>query len=163
MTNNDIFRRLRYLLRFSDEQMSEVFSVEGYRVDPAAVAAYLAKEEEQDFKPLSDSDMGVFLDGLITTLRGKREPKPGAEAERRMVPRNNNDKLKKLRIAFHLEEAAMLEVFRLGEFNINKAELSAFFRKKDHRNFQPLGDQAFRRFLNGLVEYRKQHPGNPVS
>ena len=160
MTNNDLFRRLRYILAYSDEQMSGVFAEERFRIDAQTVADYLKREEEEGFKEMSDSDMGVFLDGIISRLRGKRESAPDKAAERRMVPRSNNDKLKKLRIAFHLEEAAMLKVFKLGGFEINKGELSAFFRKKDHRNYKPLGDQGFRKFLGGLVEYRKTEKEN---
>ena len=154
MNNNDVLRRLRYLLDYSDDEMRDIFACENYQMTPQKISSFMKKEEDEGYVEMGDSDMGIFLDGLITKLRGKREPKPGQKAERRMVPRNNNDLLKKLRIAFQLQESSMLEVFALGGFSMQKGELSAFFRKKGHKNYKPLGDQAFRKFLKGLLEYR---------
>ena len=156
MTNNDLFRRLRYILHFSDSQMAEIFNQVDQRMLPGQIASFLKRQEEEGFCRMDDSIMGFFLDGLINLKRGKREAKPGQRAEKRMIPRTNNDKLKKLRIAFNLQEASMLEIFSMGDFPINKAELSALFRKKDHRNYKVCGDQGFRKFLNGLAEYVKR-------
>lgn len=63
----------------------------------------------------------------------------------------NNDVLKKLRIALELKDTDMIEIFKLGEFDISKSELSAFFRKKDHKHYRKCGDQILRRFLTGLA------------
>ena len=46
----------------------------------------------------------------------------------------------------------MIEVLKLADFRMSKGELSAFFRKPDHRNFKPAGDQVVRNFLQGLVK-----------
>ncbi len=63
----------------------------------------------------------------------------------------NNDILKKLRIALELNESDLIEIFRLSDFEISKAELSALFRKEGHRNYRECGDQIMRRFLDGLI------------
>ena len=156
MTNNDLFRRLRYILNFSDSQMAEVFRHVDQRMSSEQIMDFLKRQEDDGFCEMDDSTLGFFLDGLINLKRGKREPRPGQKAEKRMIPRNNNDNLKKLRIAFNLKEESMLEIFSIGDFPINKAELSALFRKKDHRNYKDCGDQGFRKFLNGLAEYVKK-------
>jgi uncharacterized protein YehS (DUF1456 family) len=64
---------------------------------------------------------------------------------------SNNDILKKLRVALHLKDDDIIEILKLVDFKITKSELGALFRKEDHPNFKPCGDQILRNFLNGLV------------
>jgi uncharacterized protein YehS (DUF1456 family) len=63
----------------------------------------------------------------------------------------NNDILKKLRIALSLKDTDIIEILKLADFDISKAELSALFRSEDQRNYKECGDQILRRFLNGLI------------
>lgn len=63
----------------------------------------------------------------------------------------NNEILKKLRVALSLKDTDIIEILKLAEFDISKAELSALFRSEDHRNYKECGDQILRRFLNGLI------------
>ncbi|TAN39349.1 MAG: DUF1456 family protein [Nitrospirae bacterium] len=63
----------------------------------------------------------------------------------------NNDILKKLRIALELKDTDIIDILKLAEFEITKAELSALFRSEDHRNYKECGDQILRKFLNGLI------------
>jgi uncharacterized protein YehS (DUF1456 family) len=63
----------------------------------------------------------------------------------------NNDIFKKLRVALHLRDDEIIEILKLVDFNISKAELSAFFRNEDHPNYKECGDQVLRNFLNGLI------------
>ncbi|HEY5716118.1 MAG TPA: DUF1456 family protein, partial [Psychromonas sp.] len=39
----------------------------------------------------------------------------------------------------------------LAGFPVSKSELSALFRKQDHRNYKVCGDQLLRNFLNGIT------------
>ena len=64
---------------------------------------------------------------------------------------NNNDILKKLRVALQLRDDEIVEILKLVDFPISKAELGAFFRREDHPNYKECGDQILRNFLNGLV------------
>jgi len=68
---------------------------------------------------------------------------------------NNNDVLKKLRVALELRDDDIIEILRLVKFEISKSELSAFFRKEDHPNYKDCGDQVLRYFLNGLIIYKR--------
>ena len=63
----------------------------------------------------------------------------------------NNTILKKLRVALELKDTDIIEILKLDGFEISKSELSALFRKEDHRNYKECGDQLLRRFLNGLI------------
>lgn len=64
---------------------------------------------------------------------------------------DNNDILKKLRVALKLRDDEIVEILKLVDFRITTTELGAFFRKSDHPNYKECGDQVLRNFLNGLV------------
>jgi uncharacterized protein YehS (DUF1456 family) len=68
---------------------------------------------------------------------------------------SNNDIMKKLRVALELRDEDIVKILKLVDFNISKTELGAIFRKEDHPNFMPCGDQILRNFLNGLVIYKR--------
>ena len=68
---------------------------------------------------------------------------------------SNNDIMKKLRVAMHFTDDDIIEVLKLANFRITKTELGAIFRKDDHPNFKPCGDQILRNFLNGLIIYQR--------
>ena len=68
---------------------------------------------------------------------------------------SNNDILKKLRVALELKDDDILQILKLVDYEISKTELSAVFRKEDHTNYMPCGDQLLRNFLNGLIIYKR--------
>jgi len=68
---------------------------------------------------------------------------------------SNNDIMKKLRVALHFTDDDIIKVLDLANFRITKTELGAIFRKEDHPNFKPCGDQILRNFLNGLIIYKR--------
>jgi len=67
----------------------------------------------------------------------------------------NNDILKKLRVALNLRDEDIIHILTLVDFTISKSELGALFRKEDHPNYKPCGDQLLRNFLNGLIIYKR--------
>ena len=67
------------------------------------------------------------------------------------LPITNNVVLKKLRVAFELKDEDLLAIIAAAGFSIGKPELSAFFRKSDHKHYRPCGDQFLRNFLKGLT------------
>ncbi len=76
----------------------------------------------------------------------------------------NNEILKKLRVALMLRDDEIVDILKLVDFKISKAELGAFFRKEDHPNYMECGDQILRNFLNALVIHlrgTKEDPKNP--
>ncbi len=76
---------------------------------------------------------------------------------------SNNDILKKLRVALSLNSDQIIEICKLVEFTVTKAELGDIFRKDDHPNFKKCGDQILRNFLNGLVIYKRGPREEPNS
>ena len=58
-------------------------------------------------------------------------------------------------MALQLRDDDIIHILSLENFSITKTELSAFFRNEDHPNYKPMGDQILRKFLNGLVTYKR--------
>lgn len=73
--------------------------------------------------------------------------------------------MKKLRVALKLNDDDIVKILQLADFKITKSELGAIFRKEDHPNYKPCGDQILRNFLNGLIIYKRgpRPPKNPES
>lgn len=68
---------------------------------------------------------------------------------------SNNDIMKKLRVAMKFTDDDIIKVLDLANFRVTKTEISAIFRKDDHPNFKPCGDQILRNFLNGLIIHQR--------
>ncbi|MCD6387821.1 MAG: DUF1456 family protein, partial [Desulfobulbaceae bacterium] len=100
----------------------------------------------------SDSQLAIFLNGLINDMRGKKEGPP-AKPEKRLT---NNIVLVKLKIALNLQAEDILKILNLVDMHISKHELSAFFRKPSNKHYRACKDQILRNFLKGLQrQYRE--------
>jgi uncharacterized protein YehS (DUF1456 family) len=146
MINNDVLRRLRYILDLSDDKMMKTFALGGLEANRSEISAWLKKDDDADFQKCNDVTLASFLNGLIVAKRGAKDgevPVP----ETRLT---NNIILRKLMIASELRTDDALKVLELGGANASKGELSAFFRKPEHRNFRECKDQVLRKFLSGL-------------
>ncbi len=146
MTNNDILRRLRYALNYTDAQMMERFILGGLEVNRERLSNWLKKDDDPDFASLHDEPMAHFLNGLIIANRGKKENETPV-AEKKL---NNNIILRKLKIAFELRDEDILNLLDLADFKFSKHELSALFRKPDQDQYRVCKDQVLRNFLQGL-------------
>lgn len=153
MNNNDILRRVRYILDLKDNQISKIFRHVDVEVSDKQVNQWLQREQEETFVELKDSELIDFLDALIIEKRGKKDG-PSVRFKQRL---DNNLILMKLKIAFHLKSEDTLDIMQLVNFKISKHELSALFRKKDHKHYRVCKNQILRKFLKGLqIKYRGQ-------
>lgn len=146
MTNNDILRRLRYILDFGDSKMMSIFSKAGHEFSRKQISNWLKKDDDPAYQECSDTHLAIFLNGLINDKRGKKE---GAQIEPEKQL-NNNLIFIKLKIALNLKAEDVLEILNLAEFRLSKHELSAFFRKPSHKHYRGCKDQVLRNFLKGL-------------
>ncbi len=146
MNNNDILRRLRYCFEFGDDKMIAIFSLADHQVTRAQVSNWLKREEDVDFQFFRDIELAIFLNGLITDRRGKREGSQPAP-EKRL---NNNIVLRKLKIALNFKDSDILELMNFSDLQLSRHELSAFFRKAGHKHYRECKDQVLRNFLKGL-------------
>lgn len=153
MTNNDILRRIRYAFDFRDNQMIKFWTLSEYKVTDEQVSNWLRKEDHADFEPLNDKKMAHFLDGFIIDKRGRQDG-PLRKPENRLT---NNIILNKLKIALSLTADDVIDILDLADLRVSKSELSAFFRRPDHKHYRQCNDQILRNFLNGLqLKYRKK-------
>jgi len=151
MTNNDILRRIRYAFDFSDSKMIALFGLADHQVTREQISDWLKKDDDPAFKECSDTQLAIFLNGLINEKRGKKEG-PQAVPEQSLT---NNIIFRKLRIALNLKAEDILEILGLAGVRISKHELSAFFRRPDHKHYRECKDQILRNFLKGVqIKYR---------
>jgi len=150
MINNDILRRLRYALNLNNRAMTGIFSLGGHALSEGDLDLLLKKDDEPGFVDCPDMLLLAFLDGLIVSRRGPREGEPESGTL------NNNLILRKLRIALELKDSDMIRILEAGGMTISKSELSALFRKPEHRNFVSCRDQLLRRFLGGLATISRE-------
>lgn len=147
MNHNDVLRSVRYILDANDARVAEIVKLGGGEASADDARAFLREADAPDARPIDDRTMAQFLDGVIYALRGRDESRPAPPPERV----TNNVVLKKLRVAFSLQEADLLAIFAAAECAVTKPELSAFLRKPDNKHFRPCGDQYLRYFLKGLA------------
>jgi len=151
VTNNDVLRRLRYIFDFDDSKMIAIFGLGDLQVTREQISDWLKQDDDPAFQACNDVKLAVFLNGLINDKRGKREG-PQPDPEKRL---NNNIIFRKLKIALGLKAEDILEILDFADVSISKHELSAFFRKPNHKHFRECKDQVLRNFLKGLTtKYR---------
>ena len=146
MTNNDVLRRIRYIFKFSDSKMIALFKLGNLEVTRAQVSDWLKKEEDPAYANCTDIQFASFLNGLIIDKRGKKDG-PQPQPEKRL---SNNIIFRKLKIALDLQADDVLALLGLARFRISNHELSAFFRRPDHKPFRECKDQVLRSFLKGV-------------
>jgi len=151
MTNNDILRRIRYVFDFDDSKMIAIFGLSDLEVTREQISDWLKQEVDPAFQECSDTQLAIFLNGLINDKRGKKE---GAQPEPE-THLTNNIIFRKLKIALNLKAEDVLSIMALANLRMSKHELSAFFRKPGHRNYRACQDQILRNFLSGLqIKFR---------
>jgi len=158
MTHNDVLRSLRYLLNISDAALVDIVRLGGLEVGKAEIVAFLKQEDEVGYKPCKDKVMAHFLNGLVIHKRGKDESRPPLPIE---VSVTNNVVLKKLRVAYELKDDDIIALLAKANLRVSKAELGAFFRRPDHRNYRECGDQFLRYLLKGLGFLALRPPSRP--
>ena len=157
MTTNDILRRVRYIFNLNDSKMIELFNSTGDSITRAQISDWLKKDEDPAFQQCSDAQFAIFLNGLIDAKRGKKEGAAPVPEEKL----NNNIVFRKLKIAMNLKNENLLELMNLADLRVSKHELSAFFRRPDHKHYRSCKDQILRNFLTGAqLKYRSYSDGN---
>ena len=146
MTGNDCLRRIRYILDLDDRKMISVFAEAQHTVTREQISAWLKKDDDPDYQLCNDTVFALFLNGLINLKRGKKDGVQ-PDAEKRLT---NNTIFRKLKIAFNLQAEEILSILALADLRISKHELSAFFRRADHKHYRECKDQILRNFLMGM-------------
>jgi uncharacterized protein YehS (DUF1456 family) len=167
MTNNDILIRLRYALNITDLRLVEIFALAGKTLSVEDLRPLFLKEEATGYQDCDGPTLGAFLEGLVTSLRGKRAAgteaapakpgtkpgKPASSGKPAWVRHpSNNDVLKAVRVALSLREEDIVAIVRLAGVDASRSEINALFRKEGQENYRPCGDQFLRNFILGLTK-----------
>ncbi|MHC5268922.1 YehS family protein [Enterococcus sp. LJL98] len=65
---------------------------------------------------------------------------------------NHNDRLTRLRYALDIRDMDMVKIFELGGMKVTKEEVREMLTKKNDEEYEfDLTDEAFERFLNGMI------------
>jgi uncharacterized protein YehS (DUF1456 family) len=126
--------------------MISVFAEAQHTVTREEISAWLKKDDDPDYELCNDAVFALFLNGLINLKRGKKDGVQ-ADPEKRLT---NNTIFRKLKIAFDLQAEEILSILALADLRISKHELSAFFRRADHKHYRECKDQILRNFLMGM-------------
>jgi uncharacterized protein YehS (DUF1456 family) len=157
VTNNDILRRLRYTFDFNDAKMIDIFKQADHEVTREQISNWLKKDDDEAYVSCGDTSFSIFLNGLIIDRRGKQD-RPTPEPDKKIT---NNIVLRKLKIAFDMKNEDVLALLSNNGVSISKHELSAFFRRTDHKHYRPCKDQVLRNFLQCLQnKYRHSSAKN---
>ena len=148
MTHNDFLRSIRYLLNVNDSTLADILRLANLDVSIAEIVAFLKKEDEAGYRACGDRVMAHFLNGLVVYKRGSDPSRPPQPIE---IPVTNNTVLKKLRVAFELKDSDIIALFAKTGLRVSKAELGAFCRRPDHRNYRECGNQFLRNLLKAMA------------
>ncbi len=155
MHSHDIFSRLAKSLHLSPDDIQQVFSLTDIELSQAEVTNLLKGPYDKGFELLPDYVLIKFLDAFIESKRGKREGAPPADVSKR-AKLSNNEVLKKLRIAFNLQESHLREIFKCVTIELTKSDLAALFRKPEQPAFKACDDELLFDFINGLGLWLQQ-------
>jgi len=157
VTNNDVLRRIRYAFDIKDNKLVKIFGHGALAVELQQVQRWLKKDDDEQMLALSDFELASFLNGFIIEKRGKRDGEQ-AKAENTLT---KNLILMKLKIALTLQTDDIVKLLASTGFTVGQSELSAFFRKPEHKNYRHCKAQFLRNFLQAVQEkYRPQSNEN---
>jgi uncharacterized protein YehS (DUF1456 family) len=67
----------------------------------------------------------------------------------------NNDILRRLRYTFDFNDSKMIDVFRLADHQVTRAQVSDWLKQEDDEKYVRCSDKEFAIFLNGLINLKR--------
>ena len=165
MDCNDLNRRVRYALMLDDADVAQTLDLAGLDAGQHQIVGWRLKEGQDGHIACPPVALIAMLNGLIIQRRGARDdseaaavpttPREAPAPDNRDVL-DNNEVLKKLRIALSLKAEDVHALIQQGGGKLGKSEVNALFRKTSARNYRRCGDQVLRWFLTGLANERRE-------
>jgi uncharacterized protein YehS (DUF1456 family) len=81
MSNNDIMKKLRVALKFTDDDIIKVLELVNFRITKTEIGAIFRADDHPNFKPCGDQILRNFLNGLIIYKRGPMPSKQPKEVK----------------------------------------------------------------------------------
>lgn len=72
----------------------------------------------------------------------------------------NNDLLRSIRDALKLDDATMIEVFKLAEREVRQSTITALLKTEGEEGYIPCSDPIMGFFLDGLIIYKRGRQGS---
>jgi uncharacterized protein YehS (DUF1456 family) len=140
MENNQVLQAICNALALTEADIAALLEHGGLSPIPDPVAGLLAD--------CSNAQLRCFLEGLILAERGPRSDGKQPVIDDSKI--STNDILKKLRIAFNLQQEDMLLIFEEGGATLTPSEFGAMFRKQDNKHYRACSDEQLLQFINGF-------------
>ena len=67
----------------------------------------------------------------------------------------NNDVLRSVRYMLDISDGKIVDITRLGGFEVSKTDVIAFMKKEDEEGYLDCGDEVMAHFLDGLVIFKR--------
>jgi len=67
----------------------------------------------------------------------------------------NNDVLRSIRYMLDISDAKVVDIIKLGGFDVTKAQIIAYMKKDEEEGFEPCSDEVMAYFLDGLVFFKR--------
>ena len=67
----------------------------------------------------------------------------------------NNDVLRSVRYMLDISDTKVVDIIKLGGFDVTKAQVMAFMKKDEEEGFEPCSDEVMAYFLDGLVYFKR--------
>jgi uncharacterized protein YehS (DUF1456 family) len=67
----------------------------------------------------------------------------------------NNDVLRRIRYALNLNDSMMIEIFKLAEYEMDQAILTAILKKEEDKGYVACSDRILGYFLDGLILHKR--------
>lgn len=147
MTNNDILTSLKTTFNFSEQKIVDIFKLADHQIELPWVSPRLQEEDLPSFKPCSDRELSSFLNGFVIDQRGPKDGEQPASEDKI----SNNLILRKLKIALNLQNSDIIDTLEASGYRASKSEITAFFRKPDHKDFRFCSIEIIEHFLKGLA------------
>lgn len=140
--------------------MVELFKHGGVSASKEQVVNWLKKESDEGFLLCQDFELAGFLNGFIIEKRGKKEgTEPVLESKL-----TNNLIMVKLKIALNLKADDIITLLEKVGFSFSKSELSALFRRPEHKHYRVCKTQVLRNFLTAIdKQYHVARPGSKAT
>ena len=148
MKPSEVIKAVKDALNLNRRQILHIYELEDYPMSLERLDKILKNRSKKNSANASYEELGVFLDGLISYKRGKRDRELKED-----VILDNNLILKKLRTALNLKEYEIEMIFELADFKISKSKIRDLFRSNGHPKFKECDDKTLKAFLEGLNEF----------
>lgn len=147
MNNNEVLKKIQAILKADNSKLIEIFALSDTKVTPGEIADWLKSQEEESYSALSDDRLVTFLNALIYFKRGEEGTNPSRSADTTL---SNNLVLKKIRIAFKLEEKDLTSILQnVGSTSTSKV-WSCYFRSPEHKHYRECPDSFLLSILQGI-------------